>query len=191
MGDVEHQQRNVGVAEIVRQAQRRQTLDHRIVEPALENDAHIVPPAVDMLVEIVVEDEFFRRGKPVLDLLLLLHERNRRVGEAVKIEAGAVGLAVEAHARRLIVLGVEFAEHVAGPDAQFEDHRRVRRFGKLEPLFHHVDDRRQIRARIEHPHGALHGERVGALLNDARPFAVILSGDDHRPAGDAGRRKIG
>ncbi len=105
----------------------------------------------------------------------------RRAGDAVKTRK----------VRALVVLRLEFTRDVAGADAQFEHHRRVAGLGKLEALFHRAHDIRQIGTRIEQPHRRFHGVGVGALLDDARAFAVILAEHDQRAADHAGRGEVG
>ena len=98
---------------------------------------------------------------------------------------------LERECRPHIVARGEAAIDVAGADAQLQHHRRVGRLRQLEALLHRVDDRRQVRARVEQPDLRLHREGVAALLHDRGAFAVILADDDERAAGDAAGGEIG
>ena len=60
-----------------------------------------------------------------------------------------------------------------------------------KPCFDRLDDRRQVRPRIEQPDLRLHREGVDALLHDRGAFAVVLADDDQRAAGDAAGGEVG
>ena len=49
-------------------------------------------------------------------------------------------------------------------------------------LLHGTHDVGQMRPRIQQPHLRLHGKGVGALLHDARAFAIVLTENDERAA---------
>jgi len=79
---------------------------------------------------------------------------------------------------------------LTGAHAQIEHNRRVARLRQFKALFHHVHDGRQIGARIEQPDRGLHRIGVGALLNDARAFAIVLTEHDQGAANDARRSEV-
>ena len=98
---------------------------------------------------------------------------------------------LEREGRPHVVAGGEAAVDVAGADAQLQHHRRVRRLRQLEAFLHRLDDRGQVRARIEQPDLRLHREGVAALLHDRGAFAVVLADDDQRAAGHAAGGEVG
>ena len=115
-----------------------------------------------------------------------MDEGHRRMGELAVIEARRPGQAVEGGiAAGAIVPRRELASDVAGADAQFEHHRRVARLRQREAFLDAAHDRRQVRPRIDQPHGGLHRIGVGALLDDARALAIVLAENDHGAAEDA------
>ena len=67
----------------------------------------------------------------------------------------------------------------------------MRHLGKLEAVLHRLDDRGQVRPRVEQPDLRLHRVGVRALLHDRGAFAIVLADDDQRPAGDAAGGEIG
>ena len=137
-----------------------------------------------------------RGRKPLFDLEPLLRIDDGRMRQPAIVEARRTGEAVLAGKGGAAVgLGLELAGDVTGADAQLHHHRRVARLGKLEALFDHAHDGRQIRARVHEPHRRFHGIGVGALLDHARALAVVLAEDDHDAADDAGggevRQRVG
>src|SRR5207302_7032278 len=126
------------------------------------------------LVQPVLANEFARRRQAHVRLQLLLAERRRWMGEAVVNEF--LGRTVDLLARRycglFIVLRDEASLDVARADAQLHHHRGVRGFGELEAALDHLDDRRQVRTRVEQPHQRLEREGVAALLRDHAALAV-------------------
>ena len=120
-----------------------------------------------------------------------MHEQRRRMREPGIFETRRAGDAVAPGERRaLVVLGRELAGDVAGADAQLHHDRRVARLRQLEALLHHADDGGQVGPRIEQPHRRFQRVGVGALLDHARAFAVVLAEDDHHAADHAGRGKV-
>ena len=85
----------------------------------------------------------------------------------------------------------EAAGHVARADAQLQHHRRVAGLGQRKAVVHRLNDRRQVRLRVEQPHLRLHRECMAALLHDAGAFAVVFADDDQRAARHARRREVG
>ena len=79
---------------------------------------------------------------------------------------------------------------MTGADAQFQHHRRVARLRQLEAGLHHAHDGGKIGPRVHEPDRRFHGIGIGALLDDARAFAVVLAQDDQRPADHARRGEI-
>ena len=132
-----------------------------------------------------------RRRQALFDLEPLVREEDGRMRQPAVFEPRRPGEAVLAGiGAALVVLGGELAGDVAGAHAQIEHDRRVARLGQLEALLDHGDDRRQIGPRIEQPHRGFHRVGVGALLDHARAFAVVLAEDDQRAADDAGRGEV-
>ena len=130
-------------------------------------------------------------GKRSSDLLLLLLVGRRRQRDAPEIEDRLLQLVVGREPAGLVVLGRETAGDVAGADAEFHHHRRVRGFRQLEPLLDQLHHPRVVGTGIHQPGRALHRERMGAFLDDAGALAVILAEDDQRAADDARRSHVG
>ncbi len=153
------------------------------------------PLPLSWAVEELVQTAFLyepHRGRPALfDLLLLVHEARRRQHDALRVAPRFVGRLRQGERGLAVVLGDEAAVHVAGADAQLQHHRCVAGLGQLEAIFDRLDDRRQVRPRVEQPHLRLHREGVAALLHDAGAVAIVLADDDQRAAGDTARRQVG
>jgi len=146
---------------------------------------------IEDFIQFLIADEFLRRRKALLDLETLLREDHRRVGEAAVLEARRAGELVPAGIDAAPVgLGGELSGDVAGAHAQLQHDRRVACLRQLKAFLDGVDDRGQVWPRIEQPHRAFHGVGVGALLDHARAFAVVLAQDDERAANDAGRSQV-
>ena len=136
VGDVEHVQRDAGVAVGVRQAQQLQCAHHVVVHPALQDDAEVLRILGEELVEPVVLDELHRRRPALLDLLALVQIAGRRQHDAVGLASGLFDGVLEREGGAPVGLGDEAAVHVAGADAQLQHHRRVGRLGQLEAALH-------------------------------------------------------
>ena len=148
--------------------------------------------ARDHLVELALADELLRGGQPLVDLEPLLRKDDRRMRQPAIIEARRAGNAVLAGERGAAVgLSLELAGDVAGADAQFHHDRCVARFRELEAFLDHAHDGGKVGPRIEQPHRGFHGIGVGAFLDHARAFAVVLAEDDHNAADDAGGGEVG
>ena len=190
VGDVEAEDGDIRIAEHVGEADLLEPADHRIVEPAEADDPDIVVLAGKNLVELVLADEVDRRGEAFLDFFLLLLVGRRGQGDTPEVEGRLLQLVVGRERAGLVVLGREAAGDVAGADAELHHDRRVRGLGQLEPLLDQLDHPRVVGAGVHQPGRALHGEGVGALLDDARALAVILAENDQRAADDAGGRDV-
>jgi hypothetical protein len=139
----------------------------------------------------VLDDELLR-GRPALGhLFLLVQEAGRRQHDAVHVAARLLDRVLQREHGPDVVLGHEAAVHVAGADAQFQHHRRSRRFRQLEALLDHRHDAGQVGPRVEQPDLRLHREGVRALLHDAGALAIVFAHDQHRAAGDPARGQIG
>src|SRR3979411_1438227 len=90
----------------------------------------------------------------------------------------------------LVILGDKTPVQMTRSNPQHEDNRRVARLRKLKPLVHYVHDGGQIGPGIEEPNLRFHRECMSALLNDARPLAVVLAGNDERASQYTRRREI-
>ena len=168
-----------------------QGADGGVVEAALADDAGVGEVAVEEFVELVLAYEFHRRRPAHFYLVLFLGVGGGRQADAAVVEVGVLQRVARRHQRPLVGFGLEAAVHVAGADAQLEEHRRARGLGQFKALFHHLGDGGQIGARVEQPHLRFGGEGVGTLLDDGRTFAIILANDNQCAALDAGRGEIG
>src|SRR5919197_752023 len=83
-----------------------------------------------------------------VDLLLLLRIGRRRQADAVVVEVRVLDQRALRERRPLVLPGREAALDVAGAYPELQHHRRARRFRELEAALHHLDDLRQVRARI-------------------------------------------
>ena len=140
----------------------------------------------------LLADEFLRGRQPLVDLEPLLGKDDRRMREPAILEARRAGDAVLA--RKIgapVGLGLELAGDVAGADAQLHHHGCVARFRELEALLDHAHDGGKVGAGIEQPHRRFHGIGIGALLDHAGAFAVVLAQDDHDAADHAGGGEVG
>ena len=191
IGDVEHIDRHRRLAIDVGETKLLQRAHHRIVEAALHHDADIGVLRAKEFVELALLDEFDGGRPALLDLLALVQIRRRRQHDPLGVAARLLQGFAQRKARLFVVLGDETAVDVAGADAHFEHDRRMRHFRKLKAVFHRLDDRRQIGPWIEEPHLRFHGERMRAFLHDRGAFAVVLTDDDQRAAGNAAGREIG
>ncbi len=139
----------------------------------------------------VLADELAGGGQALLDLQPLVDEQHRRMRKPRIVEAGRAGDAVAPGERRaLVVFRGEFAGDVTGANPQLQHHRRVGRLRQFEALLDHAHDGRKVGPWIEQPHRRLQGVGVGALLDYARAFAVVLAEDDQGAANDAGRGEV-
>ena len=188
---VEHMDRHARRAVDLGEVEPLQRAQHARGQPAANDDADVGEVAGNELVEALLADEGDRRRQAVLDLQPLMHEQRRRMRQPRVFEARRAGDAVAAGERgALVVLGGEFAGDMTGADAQLHHHRRVARLGQLEALLHHAHDGRQVGPRIEQPHRRLQRVGIGAFLDDAGAFAVVLAEDDHHAADHAGRGEV-
>ena len=147
-------------------------------------------PSREEFVQLPLLNEFLRGRPAFLHFFLLVQEAARRQHDPAHVARRMFDRVRKSELRTHVVLGDKSSVHVAGADAQFQHHRSIRRFRKLERLFDGLHDRRKIRPRIEQPHLRFHGERVRALLHDAGAFAVILADDDQRAAGNSAGSQI-
>ncbi|CAB4880947.1 unannotated protein [freshwater metagenome] len=185
IGDVHNVERDVAVAVRVGQAQQFEGTIHVVEQAALEDDPEVLVLLGHELIEAVVLD-VLNRGRPALvDLLLLVQKARRGEHNATEIVLGVLEGLGDREIGPPVVLCGERSVQVAGPQAQFEDDRGVADLGELEAFFDHVNDRGEIRARVQKPHLRLHGEGMGSLLHDARALAVVLADDDERAPEDA------
>ena len=189
--DVEHVGRQGHVAMRVGKAGHGEPAVQHIEKPALHDDAELAILGPQRLVELVLDDELQRRRQPPLQLVGLLAEGGRRMRQPVVVERGGHRPARGRYRRGHVVAGRERAVDMAGAHAQLDHHRRVGGLRQLEALLHHLDDGRQLRARVQQPQRGFQGERVAALLDHAGALAVVLAEDDQRAAGHAGGSQVG
>ncbi len=189
--DVEHVDRDAACAVEIGEAEPRQRAEHAVGEPAKRDDAHVGEVAGDHFVELVLADECLCGREALLELEPLLREGDGRMRKLAVVEARRSGEAILAgEGGALVGLGLELAGDMAGADAQLHHHGRVARLGEREALLDHAHDRGQLGPRIEQPHRGFHGIGVGALLDHACAFAVVLAEDDHHAADHAGGGEI-
>ncbi len=162
-----------------------------VVHAALHDDSDVAGFALEDLVELVLLDEAHGGRPALLDLFAFVQVARRRQDYAVRVAHGVLERVLERKRRARIVARGEAAVDMAGADAQLEHHRRVGRLRQLEAGLDRAHDRRQVGTRIEEPDLRLHGEGVAALLHDRGAFAVVLTDNDERAAGDAARGKVG
>ncbi len=192
VGHVHHQHGDLGVAAAVGQAQLLHRALQRGPDTALHDQAQLLAPARHQLVQAVLDDVAARGGNALLHLQLLLAEGDGRVRQAHVVEArGVAHQRAGADGRRLVVLGGETAAHMAGADAQLQQHRHVGGFGQAEAFLHHLHQPGQVRARVQQAHAALERIGVGALLDHRGTLAVVLAHHDERAAHHARRRQVG
>jgi hypothetical protein len=169
----------------------RERADQRVVQAAEHDDAEVVALAGEGLVQLALDDAPARGGQPLVDLELLVPERDRRMREARVVERrGLLERMPGRDRRRDVVAAVEAAAHVARADAQLQDRRQARRLGQRERLVDEAHHVLELGARIEEHERRLERVRERALLDDARALAVVLADDDQRAAGDAGRGEV-
>ena len=182
---VQHIKRDVRVAVDIGKPQTLKGADHAIVHAALHDNAEIGVAGAEKLVQATFDNELFRRWPAVFHLVLLMRVRHRRQHDAGEIAARVGQRVPDRQLRALVVTRGEGPCHMARPDPQHEHNRGTRGLRQIKPVRHHLDDRRQVRPRIQKPHLRLHGEGVAAFLHDGRAFAVILAHNHHSPAGHA------
>jgi hypothetical protein len=191
VGDIEAVDGDLRGAERVGLAEELQRADDSVVHAALADDPQVGPLAIEELVEAVFLHESDGGGPAHVDLVLLLRVGRRRQADAAVVEVGVLQQVLLRDRRGAVRLGAERALHVAGADAHLEHHRRARGLGELERLLDHLDQLRQVGARVEQPDLRLHGEGVAALLDDRGALAVVLAEHDQRAALHAGRGDVG
>ena len=190
--DIQRQDGNVGAAIGIGETDLLQSTDEAIIEPALHNQTDVVVGAVKNFIELVIANELARRRHAHLEFQLLVLVGDGRMSQPIveKFRRHLLQF-TSGDFRRDIIACREGTAHMAGANAQFHDHRRIGGLRQLEAFFDHAHDGRQIGPGIHQPHSRLHGEGMGALLNDAGAFAIVFANDDQRPAHDAGRRQVG
>ena len=191
VGDVQHIQRNVGLAEVVGQAQQLQRPHHAVVQATLHHDAKVLRTFRKEFVELVLLNELQGRWPARVGFFLLVQIAGGRQHDAVDIALGVFDGVFEGEAGPHVVAGGKPAMHMAGADAQFQHHRCVAGLGQLETFFHGMNDAGQIGAWIDQPDLRLHGKSVRALLHDAGALAVVFTHDQHGTASHATRSQVG
>src|SRR5438034_25922 len=148
-----------------------------------------------VLVQPVLDDVTLRRRQPLLELLRLHLVGERWQVDALEAEARLTERREHADLRPRVVPAAERAAHVAGADADREEHGLVARLGEAEALFHEARERLEAVARVEQRKRRLQRGRVCALLEDRRALAVVLADHDDGAADDAGggdvRERVG
>src|SRR4029077_20454547 len=97
----------------------------RVPETALHDDAQMLLVAANVLVEPVLHDVAPRGRQAPLELLRLHLVRERRQVDAVDAEARRDERRAHADGRPDVVLALEGAAHVTGPDTDREEDRLV------------------------------------------------------------------
>jgi hypothetical protein len=191
IGDVEHIDRDPRGAVEIGQIEPRQSAEHSSGQPAENDDADFADLAGDQLIEFLFGNEFLRRRQALFDFQPFLREGRRRMGKTAIFELDRALQPVSRIVKSgLVVFGDELAGKVTGAHAQVEHDRRVTRLRELKALFHHMHDGRQIRPRVDEPDRGLHRVGVGAFLDHARAFAIVLAEHDQSAANDAWRCEV-
>ena len=192
VGHVEHQHRDVDGAERIGQAQLLQRADQRVVQAALHDQAEVLVRAGAEFVEPVLHDVAPRGRNALLALELFVAERHRRMREPHVVEA-----------RRLFHQCPR--RQLAAPRCPCTRSCRARgRRGCAVPGWPACSTLRTGESRARpcatmSPRSGrgssssivrLQRIGVGALLDHAGAFAVVLADHDQRAALDAGRRKV-
>jgi hypothetical protein len=134
----------------------------------------------------LLANEFLRRPQALFDFQSFLREGRRRMGKPPIVEPDrSAEPVVRVVKPGFVVFGDELAGEVTGAHAQVEHDRRVAGLRQFEAFFHHTHDDRQIGPRIEQPDRRLHRVGIGAFLDDARAFAVVLAEHDQGAADNA------
>ena len=189
--DIEQEERDSARPEGVRQPDRLQAADHRIVEPALQNQADTTQISIEDLVQPMLADIGQGGGKPLFQFKFFLREGDRRVGQAGIVEGRRLGQAgMGADLGRDVVLRRERPLDMAGPHPQLQHYRGVRGLRQREGMLDYLGDAGQVRTRVQQPDSGLHGDREAALLDHAGALAVVLADHDQRAADDARRGQV-
>ena len=185
IGDVQHIKWHLGVTIDIGQSKLLQRADDTVIHAALQDDADRRIGGTETLVQLAVADEGLGGGPAIVDLVLLMREGRRRQHHAREIRTRMGHGILDAEIGPLVVLAFEGPGDMAAADAHHQHDRRVRGLGQLEPVADRLNDRGQVRARVQQPELRLHRKGVAAFLHDRGTFAIILSDDDHGAAGDA------
>ena len=136
-------------------------------------------------------DVALRRRNALLDLELLVAERDRRVRQPHVVEAGwLVDQVLGRELGRAVVLGHKRAADMAGADAQLQDRRHVAGLAHRKCVLDQIDHVGQLGPWVQQQQRALGRIGVGALLNHAGAFAVVLADDDQRATDHARRCQV-
>ena len=190
IGDVQTINGDVGIAVNIGEALALQGTNDSVVGAAAGDDAQALVLARKQFIELLLLDELHRRRQPTGNFFLLMLIDKGRQNDLFGLTRGCHRGTV-AVAGWHIVPGNKLSGHVAAADAHHVEDRGIGRLGQLKTFLHHVDNRRQVGARVQQPHLGLHGEGIGALLHDAGAFTVVLAHNHHRAPGHTGRGKIG
>ena len=125
VGDVQHIQRNVGLAEVVGQAQQLQCTHHAVVQTTLHDDAKVLHVFGKKFVELVFLNELQGRWPAGKGFFLLVQVTGGWQHDAVDIALGVFNGVFEGEAGPHVVAGRKAAMHMAGADAQLQHHRGV------------------------------------------------------------------
>ena len=125
VGDVQHIQRNVGLAEVVGQAQQLQRTHHAVVQATLQHDAKVLHVLRKEFVELVFLNELDRCGPAFVGFFLFVQIAGGRQNDAVDVALGVFDGVFEREARPHVIACGKAAMHMAGADAQLQHHRRV------------------------------------------------------------------
>ena len=119
--DVEHVDRHIRIAGRIREADLLQGAHQGIVDPALHDDADILMPAVECLVEFVLGNELPRGGHAHVVLALLLAVGDGRVRDLfVVVRRWCFEFVPRGDRGCDVVFRRKLSLHVAGADAQFQ-----------------------------------------------------------------------
>ncbi len=191
VGDVHDVERHGCLAVDVREAQPLQRAHGAVVHAAEHHETDVAFSGAEGLVESVALDEIDSRWPALFQLLLLVGIGSRWQHDAVDVALCVLQRVARGKGRAHVVLTDEAAVHVAGPNADLQHHRCIRRFRQIETVLDRLHDRRQVRPWIEQPHLRLHREGVASLLHDRGAFAIVFAENDQCAAGHAAGGEVG
>ena len=125
--DVQYVQWNAAGAEAVGKPEQFQCPDDRVVHPALQDDSDILSVPVEELIQSVLLYEANSSRPASVDLVLLLHERERGQNDLIRSPVGVFQGFLSGERRSFVVLGNEVPVDVTRADAQLQHHRCIAR----------------------------------------------------------------
>ena len=128
VGDVEHIQRHLRLAEGVGQPQHFERTHHAVVKAALHDDAKVFVAFSKKFVHFMLLNKLHSRRPAISDLFLLLRVTGGRQHHATGITLRVFNRVLQGEGRPLVGLGREAPVHVAGAYTQLQHHGCVAGF---------------------------------------------------------------